>query len=156
MTPPHRRPGTPQASLKMEGTVALPPQFRCGPSRWLHEHSGLPVWPQALTGPLLGPIGRSKNFPSPLQAPHSPVRSSVFLSMERNKADHTCAPQSVCLCCWVAPIKGSQATAGVGGGVVSQGWAPGSLDSGLCNPKLVLLFEKSHWKCQGVSFSMKR
>lgn len=115
----------PQASRKLEGAVALLPQLRCGPSRGLHEHSGLLVRLWALTRPLPGPTGSTESRPSPCWHHTHQFAPLYFSAWKEIKL--TVHPRSVCLCCWVVQIRGPQQLLEWGVGRFSQGWAPGSL-----------------------------
>lgn len=105
---------SPQASLKLEGTVALLSQLHCGSSCWLHEHRGRGS--ARSTGPA-SPTSL-RELPG---LPHRPrhTRQLTLLYFSAWKEIKLTVPANrrpVCLCCWG---QGFQATGAGGQGVHS-------------------------------------
>ena len=92
---------TPPGLGEDEGTVALPSQLHRGASTGC-MNTVVP-WLVVLNEPL--PRSPREQHALPPTSPQLPVLVSVFLCMERNKAD--CPSRPVCLCCWAqgAPDK---------------------------------------------------
>ena len=104
---------TPPSLGKDEGTVALPSQLHCGSSTGCMN----PVvpWLVVLNQPLPRPP-REQQAPPPT-SPHLPVLISVFLCMERNKAD---CPSRTCVFVLLGS-RGSKQTGGHWGAWQSRG-----------------------------------